>query len=167
MKKQLLLLLLPFAMTTSSIAQEITIRDRFVSFIEETYKTSHASLIVEHVFEVSQRKNLDPMRVFSIIAVESRFNPTAKNPSGATGLMQVMVPMHCKRFPDHSKCRQLALDPEHNIEVGTDILVEFKGNLNRYSGNTPGYAAMVRKHELKFQQLYKDAKSWNTESNQI
>ena len=151
----------------ASIAQEITIRSRFVSFLEETYKTSHASVIVEHVFEVSERKNLDPMLIFSIIAVESRFNPNAKNPSGATGLMQVMVPMHCKRFPDHSKCRQLALNPEDNIEVGTDILVEYKGNLKRYSGNTPGYEQMILKKQKQFQQLYKDAKLWNIESNPI
>ena len=166
-KRLLVLLLLPFTMTTSSIAQEIHIRDTFVRFIEETYQSSHASTIVEYVFEVSERKNLDPMRVFSIIAVESRFNPNAKNASGATGLMQVMMPMHCKRFPTPKTCKALAHDPEHNIEVGTDILVEFKGNLNRYSGNTPGYAAMVRKQELKFKQLYKDAITWNTESNQI
>jgi soluble lytic murein transglycosylase-like protein len=154
-------------MTTSSIAQEVVVKSRFVQFIEDTYQSSHASVIVDYVFEVSERKNLDPMRVFSIIAVESRFNPNAKNASGATGLMQVMVPLHCKRFPTPKTCKALAHDPEQNIEVGTDILVEFKGNLNRYSGNTPGYAAMVRKQELKFQQLYKEALSWNTELNPL
>jgi soluble lytic murein transglycosylase-like protein len=167
MRNFITVLLIAALAPSATLAQEITIRDKFVTFIEETYKTSHASQIVEHVFEVSERKNLDPMRVFSIIAVESRFNPNARNPSGATGLMQVMVPMHCKRFPDHSKCKALAFDPEHNIEVGTDILVEFKGNLRRYSGNTPGYEQLILKQQTKFQQLYKEAKSWNMQQLSI
>ena len=156
MKRLLVAILVALSMTTSSIAQEVTIKDRIVEFIEETYKISNASLIVDYVFEVSERKDLDPTLVLGIIAVESRFKANARNASGATGLMQVVVPMHCKRFPVSKNCRVLANDPEHNIEVGTDILVEFKGNLRKYSGGHDGYAKLVKAQQHKFKQLYKD-----------
>lgn len=156
MRKLLIVLLLTLSMSASSMAQEVTVKDRIVTFIEETYKISNAGLIVDYVFEVSERKDLDPTLVLGIIAVESRFKDNAKNPSGATGLMQVVVPMHCKRFPTPKNCKALANDPEHNIEVGTDILVEFKGNLRRYSGGHEGYAKLVKTQQHKFKQLYKD-----------
>ena len=156
MRKLLIVLLATLSITSSSIAQEVTIKDRISEFIEETYKISNASLIVDHVFEISERKDLDPTLVLGIIAVESRFNANAQNPSGATGLMQVLMPMHCKRFPTPKTCKALAHDPEHNIEVGTDILVEFNGNLRKYSGGHEGYAKLVKTQQHKFKQLYKD-----------
>jgi len=161
MRKLLIVLLMSLSISSSAIAEEILIKDRFITFIEETYKISNAKTIVDHVFEISERKNLDPTLILGIISVESRFNTNARNPSGATGLMQVLLPMHCKRFPTPKTCKALANDPEHNIEIGTDILIEFKGDLRKYSGGATMYRAKVLKAQDTFYTIYKDINNGN------
>ena len=161
MRKLLTVLLMTFSISSSAIAEEVLIKDRFISFIEETYKISNAKTIVDHVFEISEKKNLDPTLVLGIIGVESRFNVNARNASGATGLMQVLLPMHCKRFPTPKNCKALANDPEQNIEVGTDILVEFNGDLRKYSGGATMYRTKVLKEQDKFYTIYKDINNGN------
>lgn len=161
MRKLLIVLLMTLSISSSVVAEEVIVKDRFITFIEETYKISNAKTIVDHVFEISQRKNLDPTLILGIISVESRFKTDARNASGATGLMQVLMPMHCKRFPTPKTCRTLANDPEHNIEVGTDILVEFNGDLRKYSGGATMYRAKVLKAQETFYTIYKDINNGN------
>jgi len=79
-------------------------------------------LIQEH----AARQTLRPDLVRAVVQVESGFNPFARSPKGAMGLMQLM--------PDTA--RELGVlhpyDPEENIRGGTTYLRRL---LDRYDGN--------------------------------
>src|SRR5262245_17539633 len=82
----------------------------------------YESLIVEH----ATRQSLRPELVRAVIQVESGFNPEARSPKGAMGLMQLMpatARMLGVRFP---------FDPEDNIRGGTMYLRQL---LDRYEGD--------------------------------
>jgi soluble lytic murein transglycosylase-like protein len=156
MRRSIIALLMTLSISSSAIAEEVLFKHKVVEFIEDTYKISNAKTIVDYVFEIADRKRLDPTLILGIITVESRFQTTARNPSGATGLMQVLLPMHCKRFIDPKKCKALANEPYHNIDIGTDILVEFNGDLRKYSGGATAYKAKVSKAQDLYYNLYKE-----------
>ena len=79
-------------------------------------------LVLEH----ARRTNLRPDLVRAVIQVESGFNPRARSPKGAMGLMQLMP----------ATARELgvrdAFDPDENIRGGTDYLRQL---LDRYKGD--------------------------------
>jgi soluble lytic murein transglycosylase-like protein len=78
------------------------------------------------VQEYSGRQRLRPDLVRAVIQVESAFNPFARSPKGAMGLMQLMP----------GTARELgvrnAFDPADNIRGGTAYLRQL---LDRYDGN--------------------------------
>jgi soluble lytic murein transglycosylase-like protein len=80
------------------------------------------SLVLEH----AQRHALRPELVRAVIQVESGFNPLARSPKGAMGLMQLM-PATAKRFGVTD-----SFDPKENINAGTRylhwLLGKFDGN---------------------------------------
>lgn len=71
------------------------------------------------IVEASWRHELDPLLVQAVIHVESAYQPQARSPKGALGLMQVM-PGTGARY-GVADPRKL-LDPVHNIDVGTRYL---------------------------------------------
>ncbi len=73
---------------------------------------------------------LDPIVVLSLIRQESVFNPLARSPVGARGLMQIM-PATARRIRKATRDHHL-VDPNTNIEIGTKY---FKGLVKRYDGN--------------------------------
>jgi soluble lytic murein transglycosylase-like protein len=80
------------------------------------------SLVQEHAL----RNNLRPDLVRAVIQVESGFNPRARSPKGAMGLMQLM-PATAQELGV-----QNPYDPDDNIRGGTIYLRRL---LDRYDGN--------------------------------
>jgi soluble lytic murein transglycosylase-like protein len=72
--------------------------------------------------------------IYAIARIESGFNPTARNPSGAAGLMQLMPGTARVMGKGHAVTVNV-LDPEHNLTLGqryVDLLLaheRVKGNL--------------------------------------
>jgi hypothetical protein len=77
----------------------------------------------EIISAVSQAHGVDPMLVRALIQVESNYQPTAKSPRGAMGLMQLM-PSTAREY----KVRN-PFDPKANIEAGIRHL---KGLIDRF-----------------------------------
>jgi soluble lytic murein transglycosylase-like protein len=91
-----------------------------------------ASLIERH----ARTNGLDPALVKAVVAVESDFNPGARSPKGAVGLMQV-IPDTGERYgltdDVHASIAQKLLDPATNVRIGTrylrDLLAHFTNDL--------------------------------------
>ncbi|HEX2120863.1 MAG TPA: transglycosylase SLT domain-containing protein, partial [Thermoanaerobaculia bacterium] len=88
----------------------------------------------DHIDEYSEKNNLDPMLVRALILQESYYNPKARSPVGATGLMQLMPPTakeHSRRLGIAFAASRLE-NPEVNIQLGTyhlRMLIDmFRGN---------------------------------------
>jgi Transglycosylase SLT domain len=77
----------------------------------------------EIIAAVSQTHGVDPMLVRALIQVESNYEPKAKSPKGAMGLMQLM-PSTAREY----KVRN-PFDPKANIEAGIKHL---KGLIDRF-----------------------------------
>jgi soluble lytic murein transglycosylase-like protein len=111
-------------------------------------------MLVANAYEIGREKQLDPLLILSVIAIESSLNPFAASSMGAQGLMQVMTRVHAERFIEHGG-DIAALDPIANMKVGSEILRELIGRggsiergLQLYvgAGNLPddgGYGAKV------------------------
>ena len=89
----------------------------------------------DEIKAASKEEKLDPYFVMALIRQESAFNPEARSPTDALGLMQVM-PSLAKRI---AKAKKLKLnknselfDPELNVKIGTrelnERLADFKGS---------------------------------------
>jgi soluble lytic murein transglycosylase len=85
---------------------------------------------LEELSKTLKNEALDPIVVLSLIRQESVFNPLARSPVGARGLMQLM-PATARRFRRSVREKQLA-SPNINIELGTKY---FNNLLKRYDGN--------------------------------
>jgi soluble lytic murein transglycosylase len=77
-----------------------------------------------------KKDDLDPIVVLALIRQESVFNPLARSPVGARGLMQLM-PATARRFRRSVRDKHL-VNPKINIDLGTKY---FKGLVKRYDGN--------------------------------
>jgi lysozyme len=78
---------------------------------------------------VSEKFNIDPLLLHSIIYVESRYNPSALSPAGAKGMMQVM-PGTARRMGFQGSDAEL-YEPVTNLHIGSMYLRE----LYRLFGN--------------------------------
>lgn len=108
------------------------------------------------VYENAREKDLDPLLVLGVIAVESRYNPFAESHVGAQGLMQVLTRVHVEKFDEFHGGQLSALNPVANVRVGTRILRDcikrrgsVDGGLACYVGATSlnagsGYATRVQ-----------------------
>ncbi len=75
-----------------------------------------ATAIDEYVRQTSERYEVDPLLVRSVIEAESNYNPVAVSPKGAQGLMQLM-PQTARRFAVKN-----AFNPWDNIDGGVRYL---------------------------------------------
>lgn len=94
--------------------------------------------IKDVVLHVSEKYEIDPYLVLSVIHVESRFKPEAKSNRGALGLMQikpVVVKELAKRPVSIYEKQQLLDNKTFNIHVGVSYLAylmkRFHGDVNK------------------------------------
>lgn len=127
-------------------------QEGLVTYVSQTFRLSAdmASRIVKTAYREALFAGVSPLLVLAIIEKESGFQPSARSPVGAIGLMQVMAKYHVDRFSTPGKRIDLT-HVETNIKVGSRILREYldaaQGNikqaLSRYSGGTKGYSTAV------------------------
>lgn len=73
---------------------------------------------------------VDPALVHAIMRQESRFNPYAVSPSGASGLMQLM-PSTASYISEHDfsgKAKHELLNPQMNLDIGQNYIKRLIGN---------------------------------------
>lgn len=119
-----------------------------------TYKDLHIA------YNSGKKYNIDPLLILSVIAVESSFKAAVKSTAGAIGYMQIVPKWHKEKVSDTA----LLYDPEYNVRVGTQILREYLDRygsidraLQKYSGNTKGYAKKVNRFYFALQKGNTDA----------
>ncbi|MEO8187721.1 MAG: transglycosylase SLT domain-containing protein, partial [Burkholderiaceae bacterium] len=69
---------------------------RVVQYLARRYRVADgaARMLVSTAFQIGREKNLDPLLILSVVAIESSLNPFAESAMGAQGLMQVMTRVH-------------------------------------------------------------------------
>lgn len=139
---------------TSAMAASSPQAEALRNYISRKYKVAYDATgpLLGTVYRVGREKQLDPLLLLAVIAIESRYNPLAESHMGAQGLMQVMTSVHRDKFDAVGKN---PLDPEGNIAVGATILkdcIKRRGSVNGglacYVGATGpsdnGYGAKVQ-----------------------
>ena len=145
-------------------AAEDSQQKRVVQYLARRYRVADgaARMLVSTAFQIGSEKNIDPLLILSVVAIESGLNPFAESAMGAQGLMQVMTRVHAQRFEPHGG-ETAALDPIANMKVGASILHELisrggsvERGLQLYvgAGNMPddgGYGARVLGERTRLQ----------------
>ena len=97
-----------------------------------TYPTEYE----EYVVKYSNKYDVDPTLVFSVIKVESNFDPNAESSVGARGLMQLMSDAYdwikFRLNDERDNSYDDMYDPELNIEYGTYYLSYL---MDKYDGS--------------------------------
>jgi soluble lytic murein transglycosylase-like protein len=95
-------------------------------FLKMYYPMKYKDAIIAN----AQKNNLDPFLIMGLIHQESTYNPLARSPVGATGLMQLMPPT-AKEIARRIHSSANVEDPEVNIRLGT---VYFRQLVNMFGG---------------------------------
>lgn len=98
--------------------------------------------IILHAAAAAKESNVSPFILLAIIAHESNFLHTARNSSGAEGLMQIMTNVHKKRFEPYGGIRMTYV-PEVNLKVGATILAECVSIMKSVRGGLRCYAGTI------------------------
>jgi len=112
-------------LTTQKAPDAVTaaFNDRYRPYPKADRKKYHP-----HVIEAARAFQLEPALIHAVISAESGYNPLARSPKGARGLMQLM-PDTARRYGVDNP-----LDPEQNIRGGAaylrDLLTLFGDDLN-------------------------------------
>ena len=133
-------------------------------FIAGRYRVAEEAIgaFVSSAYRAGAEHRVDPLLILAVVAIESRYNPVAESVLGAKGLMQVLPKYHQEKLLEHGGDIAL-LDPEVNIQVGTQILREYLGRfgetetaLQMYAGAfdepTSQYARKVLAERTRLEQ---------------
>jgi soluble lytic murein transglycosylase len=113
----------------------------------------------ELIYKYSIKYDIDPLLAAAIVKVESSFQPYAKSPKGAIGLMQVM-PETGREIARKLKLKSFTIedlyDPEINLQIGfyylTMLREKFNGNiyltLAAYNGGYTNVQKWIKDKEI-------------------
>lgn len=128
-----------------NVERGVNVKNNVTQKIIDKYKVSPdlAQHIVNVAHQQAQSKNVDPLLVLSIVAVESGFDPHAKN-NGAVGLMQTIPRWHRDKIQNLGLSTPQLTAVEPNLKLGVEIFKEYLklsgGNLTlalqKYNGST-------------------------------
>lgn len=93
---------------------------RYLTFTPQVIKMLFPKPYINEIRKKLGNKDIDPMMVISLMRQESSFNPAARSPVGALGLMQLM-PATARRFKKRVKKKQLH-ESGMNIDLGTQYI---------------------------------------------
>ncbi|MGA7985284.1 MAG: transglycosylase SLT domain-containing protein [Burkholderiales bacterium] len=101
-------------------------QEAVTAFIAKRYRVADEAVagFVSAAYRAGGQFAVDPLLILAVMAVESRYNPVAESVVGAKGLMQVLPRFHLDKLEAHGG-EEALLDPDVNIEVGTQILREY------------------------------------------
>jgi soluble lytic murein transglycosylase len=104
------------------LSVQATISGKLWDQLEERFPLAYRDLYTRYTGD----KQISPSYAMAISRQESAWNPTARSPVGASGLMQIMpaTATHTVKMfsiPGYSNSSQL-FDPETNIKIGTSYL---------------------------------------------
>ena len=131
-------------------------------YVSRSYRIDPADAMqyTQWAIEIGKAKDIDPLLILAVSAVESSFKPTARSGAGAEGLMQVMTRVHLDKFQAFGGAGA-ALQPYPNMVVGSEILralIKRTGSVSKalkwYSGaanhsSDYGYGAKVLKERSR------------------
>src|SRR5262245_31672458 len=150
-------------------------RAALANYLAERYGRDPESTrdCVDEGYAAAAAYDVDPLLVLAIMAVESRFDPRARNGYGAKGLMQVVARFHRDKLAEHGGERALA-DPRVNALVGTQILKQslerapsLRAALQRYAGwddDEQRYARKVLGEKERLRRVAEQARREESES---
>jgi soluble lytic murein transglycosylase len=95
----------------------------------------------EIIYHYATEHNVSPYLVVAVIRTESKFNPVARSPKGAVGLMQLMpetAQWIAGQLEYNDYDAKVLRDPETNIRFGTWYLASLK---REFGGNKALYLA--------------------------
>jgi Transglycosylase SLT domain len=138
--QKLAVLGVPHALTLhKTFDQEVSTRlqdqEAVTDWLSRKYKVSPKVLapLVSTSYNHALSLGMDPTLILAVMAVESRFNPFAKNAAGAQGLMQISAENDAQIY-DLLGGQAAALDPSTNIRIGSRLL---KLHIERAQGSVP------------------------------
>ncbi|MCO5107681.1 MAG: transglycosylase SLT domain-containing protein [Burkholderiaceae bacterium] len=117
-------------------------QQKVAQFVAKKYRIAVGDVqhLVAYAYGAAREFRLDPYLVLAVMSIESSFNPNARSPAGAQGLMQVLTRVHADKFAPFGGATA-AFDPVANISVGSRILKEYlvregsvEGALKSYVG---------------------------------
>lgn len=125
--KALITVLIAISML-SGVAYSATLEQVKKTHVQNALKTAEGKQIRAAVDKYSKQYQVDPVLAHAVIYTESGYNPKAKSPCGATGIMQLM--------PTTFAARQVGsdiYDIDQNIHAGLKTLgglqAKYRGNI--------------------------------------
>lgn len=114
--------------------KEISKAERAADKVSKRFRIAGeaALAITADVWEVSTRKNIDPLTILAIIGAESGFNPLAESGVGAQGLGQVLGKYHPEKIARVRAKDGHILSVKDNIEELTNVYADC---LKRFNGD--------------------------------
>ena len=136
----------PASRAPSSLTPE---QRKIAQFVARKYRIAMADVqhLVAYAYRSAKEFRLDPHLVLAVMSIESSFNPDARSPAGAQGLMQVLTRVHADKFARFGGA-SAAFDPMANISVGTRILKEYLVREGSVEGALKSYVgAALHEHD--------------------